>query len=59
MEAEVNKIKRYSLSGDQRYSHNRMSAWSEKENMFIYEDENGVWVRFEDIEKLINDKNGS
>jgi len=52
MEIELNKIKRYSLSGDQRYSHNRMSKWDEKEMMFVYEDENGKWVKFEDIEKL-------
>ena len=45
----MKQLKRYTLSGDQRYDHNRDSAWSDKENLFIYEDENGKWVKFEDI----------
>lgn len=51
----MKQLKRYTLSGDQRYGHNRFSAWDEKECMYIYEDKNGKWVKFEDVEKLIED----
>jgi hypothetical protein len=51
----MKQLKRYTLSGDQRYNHNRDSAWNDNENLFVYEDKNGKWVKFDDVESLIDD----
>ena len=57
MDKNVETIKRYTISGDQAYGHNRDSAWQNDEELFIYDNENGKWVvyneTFKDIKRYI------
>jgi len=52
MENVLKKLKRYSISDDGRYGHNRDSAYDEETGLWIYEDKNGKFVKWNELINL-------
>ena len=45
----ISRLKRYTISDDGRYGHNRDSAYDEETKLWIYEDKNGKWIKYDEL----------
>ena len=50
---QLNSLNRYIISTDHRYGHNIDSCFDEKFGFWVYKDKNGLWVKTDDLDKLI------